>query len=116
MNADERLAKIEVQLASLMKGQQEQGARMDRTNERLEIVARLEERWSSMDQRMGILTRSFERELQRRAEIDDSMFTRVRELENSSGMNSHGRSMIERVGLIVLGGAALYLFQITVGG
>ena len=116
MNADERLAKIEVQLASLVKGQQEQGARMDRTNDRLEIVARLEERWTSMDQRMGILTRSFERELQRRAEIDDSMFTRVRELENSSGMNSHGRDMVERLALVVLGGLALYAFQIAWGG
>lgn len=116
MNAEERLAKIETHLEALIKSQHEQGARMDRTNERLEVVARLEERWQSLDQRMGVLTQSFERELQRRARIDDSLFDRVRKLETSSGMNSHGRTIVERLGLLVGGGVALYLIQITFSG
>lgn len=116
MNADERLAKIETQLTSLVKSQQEQGARLDRTNERLEVVARLEERWQSLDQRMGVLTQSFERELARRSKIDDNLFDRVRKLESGGAMNSHGREMAERVALVILGGLALYTIQMMWGG
>lgn len=116
MNADERQATLEVQMAQLTKAMNTMAERMDRMNERLEIVARLEERWQSLDQRLGVLTQSFERELQRRSRIDDNLFDRVRVLESGSNMNSHGREMAERVALVILGGLALYTIQMMWGG
>ena len=116
MNADERLASIEVQLASLCKCVHQQGQRMDRIGDKLEVVARLEERWQSLDHRLGVLTQAFERELARRGKIDDNLFDRVRVLESSTGMNSHGRDMAERVAVILLGGLGLYTMQMIGGG
>lgn len=116
MTPDERQATLEVQMAQLSKAMNAMSERMERVSERLEIVARLEERWQSLDQRLGVLTQSFERELQRRSSIDDSLFSRVRDLESSNGMNSHGREIFERLALVFLGGVALYAFQMIWGG
>ena len=120
MTPDERLASIEAQLKHLVEASGKANERMDRTNDRLEAVARLEERWQSLDQRVGVLTVSFERELQRRSRIDDNMFDRVRILENATSMNSHGRGLWEgvatKVGSALAGALVLYLFQLAFGG
>ena len=113
---DERLASIEVQLASLCKCVHQQGERMERVASRLEVIARLEERWQHLDKQLGVLTRSFESELARRSKIDDNLFDRVRKLESGGAMNSHGREMAERVALFMIGGLALYTVQAIWGG
>lgn len=120
MTADERLAAIEVTLQQLLNCTSQTSDRMDRVSERLEVVARLEERWKALDQRVGVLSSAFESELSRRTNLDEAIFERVRNIENQSGVNSYRRDFLDKLSVPVLsglGGAGLsyILLQIFAG-
>lgn len=107
---EERLAAMEATLNQLFEFTKKSHDRMDRFNDKLEVVARLEERWQSLDQRVVVMNSSIESELSRRNRIDENVFDRVRILENQTGVNTNRTNKIDQYAVPLLStafGAAL---------
>lgn len=115
MNPDERMARIEQQLEQIADCLSRTTQTVATITARMESVARLEERYVSMDNRIESMQVNEERRLNREEKVRDIIFDRIRNLENSSGLNSHGRDMIERymipLAAALSGGLIMYIIQ-----
>lgn len=96
-SVDERLAAIEVNLNQLLACTSQTSDRMNSIIDRLEIVARLEERYKSLDARVAVLSKAHENEMSRRTSIDEVIFERVRAVENSTGIQDYRGGLSERL-------------------
>jgi len=96
---EERLAAIEASLQQLFVYIKESTDRVNNIGEKLEIVARLEERYHSVDHRVNVLSTTLEMELARRTRIDENLFDRVRIIENQSGLNTQAYGLMVRIAI-----------------
>jgi len=96
---EERLAAIEASLHQLFVYIKESTDRVNNIGEKLEIVARLEERYHSVDHRVNVLSTTLEMELARRTRIDENLFDRVRIIENQSGLNTQAYGLMVRIAI-----------------
>lgn len=96
VTTEERIAAMEATLNQLFDFTKKSHDRMDKFGDKLEIVARLEERWQSLDQRVIVMSSSFESELSRRNRIDENLFDRVRSIENQTGVNTNRSNTFEK--------------------
>ena len=117
---DERLAKIEQSLDHVCSCIARTNDSLSAITTRLEAVARLEERYISMDGRIATMQSNEERRLVREEKVRDIIFDRLRTLEGDSSLNSHGRDMTERAAIplatAILGGLAVYTIKLVWGG
>jgi len=87
--------------------------RMDKSlsqnSESLKALVRLEEKHQSLDKEAASIASTLESEIQKRQKENDDLFKRIRDMEGSSSLSSHFRSILEKV-ILVVGGAAIYSF------
>lgn len=69
--------------------------KLERMENDMAIVVRIEERHTAMNERLAVLVDEFREETKRRAAIDDSVFSRVRKLETQTEILRDRRVLID---------------------